>query len=93
MKINIGKTSDDDDNENKVDSNEDVKINDNKVFVHCKEGMSRSATIVIAFLMKSMNLRFDNALKYVQTRRPIVDPNPGFRKQLKELDEKLYSNE
>ena len=79
--------------ENKVDGNGNSNGIDNKVFVHCKEGISRSATIVIAFLMRSkqFKFRFDEALKYVQTRRPIVDPNPGFRNQLKQLDAQLYS--
>ena len=85
--LEIKNTNQDEKDNNSSNGNSD--ISENKVFVHCKEGMSRSATIVIAYLMKSMNFRYDDALKYVKSRRPIVDPNPGFRSQLKQLDEQL----
>ena len=51
-----------------------------KVFVHCSAGASRSASIVIAYCMKTKGWQFNEALAYVQERRPCVDPNAGFRK-------------
>jgi protein-tyrosine phosphatase len=62
---------------------------DGHVFVHCAAGVSRSATIVIAYLMKKQNLSFDDALKIVQTKRPVICPNVGFREQLKTYEEEL----
>ena len=52
------------------------------VFVHCRAGVSRSATVVIAYLMRYYGLALDDALKYVKNRRSVVNPNPGFMAQL-----------
>ncbi|KAG1954372.1 protein phosphatase Slingshot homolog 3 [Pimephales promelas] len=52
------------------------------VLVHCKMGVSRSASTVIAFLMKQQGWTLDQALIHVRERRPIVQPNDGFLKQL-----------
>ena len=48
------------------------------VFVHCFAGISRSASIVIAYLMQENGLSFEQALKLVKERRPQVSPNLGF---------------
>lgn len=55
-----------------------------KCLVHCKMGISRSSATVCAYLMKSKLWSREEALKYVQSCRPIADPNPGFRRQLEE---------
>ena len=58
-------------------------IDENKgVLVHCRAGVSRSASIVIAYLMKYHNLSFNQAHEYVRTKRPIINPNVGFISQL-----------
>jgi len=59
------------------------------VFVHCFMGVSRSASIVIAYLMHEMNMEFEGALKHVQERREEVCPNPGFKKQLQKFSKEL----
>jgi protein-tyrosine phosphatase len=51
-----------------------------KVFVHCYAGVSRSATIVIAYLMKEHCLSFSAAYKFVKGKRSFINPNDGFRK-------------
>ena len=53
-----------------------------KVLVHCFAGVSRSATIVIAYLMHEHGLPYSAALKLVKSKRPFINPNDGFRKQL-----------
>lgn len=53
------------------------------VYVHCNAGVSRSASVVIAYLMKTENLSYNQAYQYLKTVRPSVNPNPGFRNQLK----------
>jgi len=58
----------------------------NKVLVHCRAGISRSASVVIAFLMKHENISFDDALETVRNARPRVHPNRGFRSQLELLE-------
>eukprot|EP01083_Nonionella_stella_P032009 87610_1 len=55
---------------------------DNKVLCHCRSGMSRSATIVISYLMKKNNMNLDDALHFVKRRRSKVQPNGGFMQQL-----------
>ncbi len=53
-----------------------------KVLVHCKMGISRSATVTIAYVMKKYAWSLDKALDVVKTRRTIVKPNKSFLKQL-----------
>ena len=48
------------------------------VLVHCHAGVSRSASCVIAFLMKTQGMSFDDAFKFASARRPIIFPNMGF---------------
>ena len=52
------------------------------VYVHCLMGMSRSPTIVAAYLIKKHGMTAKEAIDYLQSLRPIVDPNPGFRDAL-----------
>ncbi|NXC64565.1 DS13B phosphatase, partial [Aleadryas rufinucha] len=59
-----------------------------KVFVHCAMGVSRSATLVLAFLMIHENMTLVDALKTVSAQRNIC-PNSGFLSQLRDLDIKL----
>ncbi len=67
---------------------EEAKLN---VLVNCRAGISRSPTILIAYLMRRFNMSFDDAMQYVKLCRPIVKPNYGFITQLqcyrKELDQ------
>ncbi|KAF7360215.1 hypothetical protein MVEN_00750300 [Mycena venus] len=52
------------------------------VLVHCQAGMSRSATIVAAYLMYTKNIDTQAALDIIRQARPTIDPNPGFLQQL-----------
>lgn len=52
------------------------------VLVHCQAGMSRSATIIAAYLMHSQNLDPEAALALIRKSRPNIDPNAGFLVQL-----------
>lgn len=61
-------------------------INKGVTLVHCKAGISRSSSIVIAYLMKTRKWSLNRALNYVKNRRTIINPNPGFMKQLKEYE-------
>ncbi|XP_073338498.1 uncharacterized protein [Pagrus major] len=59
-----------------------------RVFVHCLMGVSRSATLVLAFLMIVEGLRLQEAVAAVRPHRDIC-PNPGFLQQLRSLDKGL----
>jgi dual specificity phosphatase 12 len=43
------------------------------VLVHCQAGMSRSATIVAAYLMKTLKLSVDEALDMIRAVRPVIE--------------------
>ncbi|XP_045472736.1 dual specificity protein phosphatase MPK-4-like [Harmonia axyridis] len=57
-------------------------ISKGNVLVHCYFGVSRSATVVIGYVMKKYNLNFSDAFQRVKLKRSIVYPNPGFISQL-----------
>ncbi|XP_033469156.1 dual specificity protein phosphatase 13B isoform X2 [Epinephelus lanceolatus] len=59
-----------------------------RVFVHCLMGVSRSATLVLAYLMIVEGLRLQEAVAAVKPHRDIC-PNPGFLFQLRSLDMSL----
>ena len=52
--------------------------------VHCEAGVSRSAAVVVAFLMRDEGLPFDAAYARVRAARPCISPNLGFVAQLQE---------
>ncbi|KAJ7185749.1 hypothetical protein C8R46DRAFT_982515 [Mycena filopes] len=52
------------------------------VLVHCQAGMSRSVTLVAAYLMYTQNIDPQAALDVIRNARPNVEPNPGFLLQL-----------
>jgi len=62
------------------------------VVVHCAAGISRSATMVLAYLIvkKKMNMR--KAFFYLLTKRPCIWPNVGFMKKLRVLDEEVFGH-
>lgn len=54
----------------------------NKVLVHCMAGISRSTTIVCAYLVRYMNMSLRDAYLLCKRHRPICFPNLGFWNQL-----------
>lgn len=60
-----------------------------RVLVHCREGISRSSTMVIAYLMWRFAWSFDSAFEHIRKVRPICNPNTGFTCQLLMLGKKL----
>lgn len=61
----------------------------NKVLIHCFAGKSRSTTVLLAFLMESEKKKRDELLKEVKEKRPVVQPNEGFMRQLLEWEKEL----
>lgn len=55
-----------------------------KCLVHCKMGVSRSASTVIAYAMKEYGWNLERAHSFVKDRRTVTNPNPSFMRQLEE---------
>jgi len=47
-------------------------------------GKSRSVSFVIVYLMNHLNLNYEDAYKFVYSKRKMIYPNQGYIKQLKE---------
>lgn len=62
------------------------------MFVHCRAGVSRSATVCIAYIMKQMEYDLTNAYDFVKTKRPCISPNLHFMGQLLEFQKQLGGN-
>jgi len=57
-----------------------------KILVHCIAGVSRSASILIYYLMRKYYYSFDKSLKTIKNIRSIVNPNMAFQMQLRKYD-------
>ena len=53
-----------------------------KVLVHCKMGISRSASVVISYMMKEYEMDLAATIIRVKEKRSVVNPNKSFIKQL-----------
>lgn len=60
------------------------------VLVHCFAGVSRSSTIVLAYLMKYHRYSLIDAFKLAYLARPIIRPNSGFSKALSDFELSLF---
>jgi len=68
----------------------DQRNKGNSVLVHCMAGISRSASIVIGYLMTVYpTMNFDTAFHHVRKRRRVIRPNDGFLEQLRQYDKQM----
>lgn len=56
--------------------------------VHCQAGISRSASVCLAYLIKTKGYTLDEAFEFLKSKRNIVGPNFGFLGQLKVYETK-----
>ncbi|TFL04549.1 protein-tyrosine phosphatase-like protein [Pterulicium gracile] len=66
-----------------VDSLRCALLSGQNVLVHCRMGVSRSASIVIAYVIKYFGLSFEAAREFVASKRSKIDPNPTFTQDLR----------
>ena len=59
------------------------------VYVHCRAGVNRSPTVVVAYLMWRDGLTRDEALAIVRRKRPRVGPFPAYMGYLSEWEKAL----
>lgn len=65
------------------------RLENKNIFIHCLGGLSRSPTLVIAYLMIEHRWSFEEAHNFVKIKRPYIYINNGFINQLKELEYKI----
>ena len=64
---------------------------DGAVLVHCYRGRSRSATVVVAFLMQKHGYSAERALAKVRSKREIIQPHDSFLAQLRLYESMEFS--
>ena len=66
-----------------------VRTAGGNLLVHCKVGLSRSPTVIIAYLIKYYEFTADSAINFIKRKRPQIIPNQGFIKQLYEYEKQF----
>ena len=66
-----------------------MKAGGGRVLVHCHAGVSRSATVCMAYIMKTLNQDLRSAYDFVKSKRSCVSPNLHFMGQLLEFEKRL----
>merc|ERR1711865_37586 len=61
-----------------------------RVVVHCQHGQSRSGAIVVAYVMWTLKKSLKDAVKMVQTARPLLRMNVAFLSQLQAFEQDLF---
>ena len=56
------------------------------VLIHCAAGVSRSASVAVAYFMVTYDLDYSAALAQVKKGRKCACPNPGFERQLRNMN-------
>ncbi|KAK7895583.1 hypothetical protein WMY93_020908 [Mugilogobius chulae] len=79
------------DNTRRTSAADSVRDSSGRVLVHCQAGISRSATICLAYLMKRKRVRLDEAFEFVRRRRSIISPNFSFMGQLLQFESQLLA--
>ena len=72
--------------ENEKESNKPKKI-----LIHCIEGISRAPALIAGYLMWKQNLKVENAIEFMKSKRKCVDINLGFIIQLHKWGNYLFS--
>ncbi|CAD6184135.1 unnamed protein product [Caenorhabditis auriculariae] len=72
-----------------ADKIKSVKEKGGRTLVHCMAGVSRSASLVMIYLVKYEHMTLRQAYLYVKAARPVVRPNIGFWKQMVDYEKRL----
>ncbi|XP_048360215.1 dual specificity protein phosphatase 4 [Sphaerodactylus townsendi] len=68
-----------------------VKACHGRVLVHCHAGISRSATICLAYLIMKKRVKLEEAFEFVKQRRSIISPNFSFMGQLLQFESQVLT--
>lgn len=64
----------------------------NKVLVYCMTGVSRSPSVLVAYLMKHRGWRLAESYKWVKDRRPTINLKPEDAKRVLEFEMQLHGS-
>lgn len=67
---------------------EECQKENGKVLIHCMCGISRSVTIIGAYLIKKHKLSLNDAIIFLKDKKQNINPNDGFMNQLKKYEKK-----
>ena len=73
--------------ENEKESNKPKKI-----LIHCIEGISRAPALITGYLMWKQNIKTENAIEFIKSKRNCIDINLGFIIQLQKWENYLFSS-
>ena len=62
------------------------------VYVHCQAGMNRSATLVMAYVVKRFRVQLQYLVNHVARQRPCIMTNPHFQDYLVKFASDLINN-
>lgn len=68
------------------------ETSEGRSLVHCVAGVSRSVSLILAYLIKYEKMSLKTAFHHVKSIRPQIRPNMGFFKQLIEYEEKIHGS-
>jgi len=71
---------------------DEAKLKKQKILIHCAAGINRSPSIVIAYLMRTNNMKYQEAFDFVQSKRWFIDPSPPYRLQLQQYEKIISEN-
>ena len=72
----------------KIQESNKAKNQKNNILIHCYMGSSRSATIVILYLMQKHNLTLEKAIHFIKQKRDIININTTFLDNLRNFKKK-----
>jgi len=61
---------------------ETINTSEGNVLVYCQAGKSRSVSMVVYYLIKKLDMNLDEAIEFVKQKRPIIDINKDYIRQL-----------
>ncbi|ESO98300.1 hypothetical protein LOTGIDRAFT_114339, partial [Lottia gigantea] len=71
---------------------EEEKKDGGKILVHCKGGVSRSATVCLAYIMYTRCVGLEDAFDFIKSRRDSISPNANFMMQLYDYEKLVVSH-
>lgn len=76
-----------------IDIIDKARSSNQTILVHCQCGVARSATVIIAYVIKSLKLPMQEAYTHVKQLSPPISPNLGLLFQLREFEQSLVSQQ